>query len=407
METISKRVKFKKNDGNLLVGERSLKDVLAIVGQLPCYVYDREIIANRIAELREKLPSCLNLHYAMKANPSSSVVHYIAGKVDGIDVASHKELKLALETGVPPKEISMAGPGKSESDLRAAVAAGITINVESTTELRSIYRIKKLLEVSKLNLAIRVNPDFKVKSVGMAMTGSSTQFGTDVEKIPEILQLIENKNDIVGLHIFSGSQNLDSEALSITIRKTFECAKNIINEKDISIRRLNIGGGIGIPYFEGDSEVDLSVIGRTIEEETRNWHQVFPSTIIEMELGRYIVGEAGVYLCEVIDKKESRGKTFLVTNGGLHHHLSATGNFGQVFRRNYPMALANKLGDESTEEYGIVGPLCTPIDTLGSYVKLPKAEIGDIVAIFQSGAYGYSASPHLFLGHPSPVEILL
>ncbi|MBD1584449.1 pyridoxal-dependent decarboxylase, exosortase A system-associated [Pseudoalteromonas sp. S16_S37] len=404
---LDNRIKFKANEQGLLINGLGLDRVQAIAGSLPCYVYDKSLIKARIQALKAAMPEKLNIHYAMKANPSPSVVHFISQMLDGLDVASHQELKLALETNTPAFDISMAGPGKSEEDIASAVAAGITLNVESVGELKRIYEAKDRLGVEHVNLALRINPDFKVKGTGMAMGGNALQFGTDREMLTELMQEVRDKQEIVGLHLFSGSQNLNAEALCVIYQKTFETAASIVEEFGLSLKKLNIGGGLGIPYFDKEQDLDLSNISQVLGHQIDQWHANIGECEVEMELGRYLVAEAGVYLCKVTDIKDSRGKRFIVTNGGLHHHLSATGNFGQVFRQNYPIAIANKMLSEDEQEYHIVGPLCTPIDTLASDLPLPKAEIGDIIAIFQSGAYGFTASPHLFLSQPKPIEILL
>ncbi|MBL4839162.1 MAG: hypothetical protein JKY34_16480 [Kordiimonadaceae bacterium] len=382
MAFLDRKIKFQYENGELMIGHMSVSQAIAIVGHLPCYVYSRSMISERINYFRSLMPSALKLHYAIKANPSPSVVHFIAKQVDGLDVASHKELRLALETQVPPKNISMAGPGKSDNDLRAAVAAGVTLNVESANEVDRIYQIAELLSVREVNLALRINPNFKVKGIGMAMGGRATQFGIDEDCLAAAIKRVHNPADIKSLHIFSGSQNLNSGALGVIFQKTFETAERMIKKHGLTISRINIGGGLGIPYFEKDQDLDLGFVASVLHQELEKWHKKYPGCMVEMELGRFLVGEAGAYLCQVVDKKKSREKTFLVTNGGLHHHLAATGNFGQVIRKNYPIAIATKMGEEPTDTYDIVGPLCTPIDTFATNIALPTAEIGDVIAIF-------------------------
>ena len=131
-----------------------------------------------------------------------------------------------------------------------------------------------------------------------------------------------------------------------------------------------------------------------------------PSASIVIELGRYIVGEAGVYVTRVVDRKESRGRTYLVVDGGLHHQVAASGNFGAAIRRNYPLVVGTQM-EGPTETVTVVGCLCTPLDLLGDRVDVPHADVGDLVVIFQAGAYGLTASPTAFLGHPAPVEVLV
>ena len=173
------------------------------------------------------------------------------------------------------------------------------------------------------------------------------------------------------------------------------------------MRSLNLGGGFGIPYFPGEQRLDLAPIADNLQRLRERAARDLPAATIVLELGRYLVGEAGVYVTRILDRKESRGKVFLVTDGGLNHHLSASGNFGQVIRKNYPVAIGNRQGDAALEEATVVGPLCTPLDLLADRMTLPVAQAGDLVVVFQSGAYGASASPQAFLGHAACTEVLV
>ncbi len=170
---------------------------------------------------------------------------------------------------------------------------------------------------------------------------------------------------------------------------------------------LNIGGGFGIPYFPSDVPLDLAPISHNLAALLERAKRALPNAEIVIELGRYLVGEAGIYVCRVIDRKVSRGQVFLVTDGGLHHHLAASGNFGQVLRKNYPVLIGNRVRGSAREIASVVGPLCTPLDLLADRMDLAKAEEGDLVVVLQSGAYGFTASPLGFLSHPAPREILV
>ncbi len=395
-------------DNCLTVGSRSITDIATEIGSTPFYVYDSSLMTKRVKELRSTLPEQIHLHYAMKANPMPAVVNHMASLVDGLDVASGGELEVALASGTAPDTISFAGPGKSDWELEAAVKAGITLNVESENELHRIARISA--ESSKqANVAIRVNPDFELKASGMKMGGGPKQFGIDAERVPEVLKEIGATKGLHfrGFHIFCGSQNLKSEAIIEAHDNTFELAIRLAKDAPSPVELLNIGGGLGIPYFPGESRMDLTPIAENLQAKLPAVCEQLPEAEIVMELGRYLVGEAGLYISKVIDKKVSRGHTFLVVDGGLHHHLAASGNFGQVIRKNYPVAVANKMASAETEEVSVVGPLCTPLDILANNMTLPTAEIGDLVAVYQSGAYGFSASPHRFLSHPMTQEILI
>lgn len=394
-------------EGCLQVAGTPLLELAEQVGSTPFYAYDRTAMTRRIDELREHLPRGMDLHYAVKANPMPAVVQHVAGLVDGLDVASAQELQVALDSGMRPELISFAGPGKKPEELRRAVAAGAVINLESFTELTRVGEIGEALGI-RPNVAVRVNPDFELKASGMKMSGGPKPFGVDAEQVPDMLRQI-GRMDITfhGFHIFSGSQNLRIEAITEAQRQTVELAVRLAQDAPGPVRLLNIGGGLGIPYFPGDRHLDLAPIAEHLHLLARKVKEALPKARLVLELGRYLVGEAGIYVCRVVDRKISRGRVFLVTDGGLHHHLAASGNFGQVIRKNYPVAVADNRGKTAKEEVTVVGPLCTPLDILADRVQLPSAEIGDLIVVFQSGAYGYSASPLGFLSHPVPQQVLV
>lgn len=390
-----------------MVGGLPLAQLAERVGQTPFYAYDRQLIKQRVAELRAALPASVKLHFAMKANPMPAVVGYMAGLVDGIDVASAGELKVALDAGTDPHEISFAGPGKREAELRQAVAAGILINIESFREVELLGAISKELSLPA-RVAVRVNPDFELKGSGMKMGGGPKQFGVDAEQVPDLLALIgKNGLDFEGFHLFAGSQNLKAESICEAQQKSYELALKLAAQAPSPVRFLNLGGGFGIPYFPGEQVLDLAPIGDNLRMLAKRAEQDFPQASLVIELGRYLVGEAGIYVTRVIDRKVSRGQVFLVVDGGLNHHLSASGNFGQVIRKNYPAAVGTQMNAEQTEVASVVGPLCTPLDILADKMPLPLAYPNDLIVIFQSGAYGASASPQAFLGHPAVVEVLV
>ena len=394
--------------GNCLqVGGMSLIHLVERVGSTPFYAYDRQRITERIALLRRHLPEGILLHYAMKANPMPAVVQHLASIVDGIDVASAGEMKVALDTILAPDRISFAGPGKRSSELRRAVAAGVTINVESEQELRVIVELGECLGITP-SVAIRVNPDFELKSSGMKMGGGAKPFGIDVERVPNLLRLLVSlKLNFVGLHIFSGSQNLNSAAIQEAQLKSLQLGIRLTEHISTPMRLLNIGGGFGVPYFPGEERLDLAVIGENMQPMIQAFRKQLPETLVAIELGRYMVAEAGIYVCRILERKESRGKIFLITDGGMHHHLAASGNLGQVIRKNFPVIIGNRVQDTEKEMASIVGPLCTPLDLLAEEMMLPKAVAGDLVVVLQSGAYGLSVSPTAFLNHPLPEEILV
>ena len=336
-----------------------------------------------------------------------AVVDYMAKRVDGIDVASANELKVALDSGANPRDISFAGPGKRTEELRRAVAAGILINIESFREVSELAAIQQATGW-RARVAVRVNPDFELKSSGMKMSGGPKQFGVDAEAVPALLAKIGQSGlAFEGFHLFAGSQNLRSEAIVDAQRKCFELAVKLAEAAPAPVKFLNLGGGFGIPYFPGERRIDLTDIATNLANITEEARQKFPQAEIVIELGRYLVGEAGIYVCRVVDKKVSRSHTFLVCDGGLHHHLSASGNFGQVIRKNYPVAIGDQTDAPLGEAVSVVGPLCTPLDILADKMPLPDAMPGNLIVVFQSGAYGATASPRGFLSHPDLIEVLV
>jgi len=407
MKSHSFALPFASRDGELIVGGLPLSRLAAQVGQTPFYAYDRSLLAARVQALRSALPHSVKLHYAMKANPMPALVSFMAGRVDGLDVASGRELRVALDAGMDPAEISFAGPGKSEIELEQAVAAGVLLNVESTREVRLLADISQRTGWPA-RVAVRINPDFDLKSSGMKMGGGPKQFGVDAENVPELLTEIGRLGlAFEGFHLYAGSQNLRAEAIVEAQQKSYALCLRLAEHAPQPVRTLNLGGGFGIPYFPGDTPLELAPIGANLAALAEQASRDLPLASITIELGRYLVGEAGVYVCRVLDRKISRGHVFLVTDGGLHHHLAASGNFGQVIRKNYPVLIGNRMDNTQTESASVVGPLCTPLDLLGDKMELPAAEPGDLVVILQSGAYGYTASPRDFLSHPAPVEVLV
>jgi len=393
-------------DDELHVGGQPLSALASSVGRTPFYVYDRAALAARVRLLRQHLPREVLLHYAMKANPMPALVGFMVQQVDGFDVASGGELRVALDAGMDPAQISFAGPGKSERELAQALASGILINIESFREIRLLEVLSQRLG-RPARIAVRVNPDFELKTSGMKMGGGPKQFGIDAELVPQALVEIGRRGlAFEGFHIYSGSQNLRHEAICEAQNKSLALVERLARHAPGPIKVLNLGGGFGIPYFKGERPLDLAPVCENLRVIVERAKTSLPNSELVIELGRYLVGEAGLYVCRVVDRKVSRGQVFLITDGGLHHHLAASGNFGQVVRKNYPVVIGNRVRSADREVASIVGPLCTPLDVLGDRADLARAEEGDLVVVFQSGAYGFSASPHQFLSHPPPIEVL-
>lgn len=394
-------------DDCLQLGGMALTRLAQRVGRTPFYAYERQHIRQRMAVLRSTLPPGLQLHYAMKANPMPAVVQLMAGLADGIDVASGGELKTALDAGMAPSRISFAGPAKSDAELACAVAAGVTLNLESEGEMERAARIGQRLGLRPV-VAVRVNPDFQLRHAGMKMGGGAHPFGVDQERVPAMLRRMgQLELDFTGFHIFCGAQNLSPDAIREAQRLSVQLGLRLAEHAPAPLRHLNIGGGFGVPYFAGELPLDLDPIAAGLEQALQGLRRNSPGTRLVLELGRYLVAEAGIYVCRVLERKYSHGHCFLVTDGGMHHHLAASGNFGQVIRKNYPVAIGNRIEGGARETVSVVGPLCTPLDMLADHMELAHAEAGDLVVVFQSGAYGLTASPIAFLDHPAPLEVLV
>lgn len=395
------------SEGVLAIGGRKATDMVEAAGGTPLFVYSAALIRERVTSLRQSLPDRMAIHYAVKANPYRPILELFAALVDGFDIASGGELEILRAAGIDPATVSFAGPGKRDTELEAAIRAGVTLNLESEAEATRAFRIAEQTGHTP-RLAIRVNPDFDLKGSGMKMGGGAKPFGLDAERVPALARtIIASGAEWRGFHIFAGSQALDAEAIVETQRQTFELAARLAAESGAPLPHCNLGGGFGIPYFPGDTPVDTQRIGEGLAEQLAALPEVLADTHFCVELGRHLVGEAGVYLCRVIDRKISHGEVFLVTDGGLHHQLAASGNFGTVVRRNYPVAVATRFGAEVEEEASVVGCLCTPLDILANKGGFPRADVGDLIAVFCAGAYGASASPATFLGQGPAREILI
>ncbi len=396
---------FAGQTGLLSIGGRSAEVLVGEAGDTPLFVYDMNAVAARIARFRAAMPA-VDLHYAIKANPLPALLAAIAPLVDGLDVASAGELAKALVVK-PAHAISFAGPGKRDDALAAAIRAGATLNVESEGEAERAFAIGETLGVAP-RLAVRVNPDVELRGSGMKMGGRASPFGVDAARAAALVRrIVAAGADWRGFHIYAGSQALDAQAIVDTQAATLALAARLAEEAGAVPPLVNLGGGFGVPYFAGDVPLDVERVGAALAEALDARAPVLADTRFAIELGRWLVAEAGVYLTRVVDVKQSQGETFVVVDGGLNHQLAASGNFGTVVRRNYPLAVASRMGEATSGEVSVVGPLCTPLDRLGDRVALPPVAVGDLIAIFLAGAYGASASPTAFLGHPVASELVV
>ena len=398
---------FQAIDGELVIGGKPVSDWAEQAGRTPLFVYSQTRIKQRFADLREAMPDRLKINYAIKANSFAPLLSFVSNLADGLDIASGGELEMVRATGFDLSRVSFAGPGKRDVELEAAITAGVTLNLESEAEAGRAIAIAERLGLTP-SLAVRVNPDFELKGSGMKMGGGAKPFGIDAERVPALIgKIVDAGCNFRGLHIFTGSQALSAEAVIDMQAKVLDCADRLAREADVPLPKLNMGGGFGIPYFPGDEPLDVHAVGQALEAQFAALPDTLADAELFIELGRHLVGEAGVYLTRVVDRKVSYGETYLVTDGGLHHQLAASGNFGTVVRRNYPVAIASRFDVQPEEEANVVGCLCTPLDRLADKAHLPRAEVGDLIAVFCAGAYGASASPSAFLGQGPAIEMLV
>lgn len=400
---------WRSNDaGELLVGGLPVSSIVGRYGT-PVFIYDREIVERKLADLRHALPHRFSISYSVKANPNPAFLRFFLDKGCGLEIASAGEFYLAESVGCPPEKAVFAGPGKTQDELEFVIRRGIgEVHAESQLELHRINAIAEQLG-TRARVAIRVNPDETGQGGAMRMGGKSAPFGIDEENLPAVLDQFVNypSLEFCGVHLFVGTQILDAGTLLEQYEKGIEIARNAASHVNLPLQTLDFGGGLGIPYFPAEPELDLKQLREGLQQliASAENESCFAHTKFMVEPGRFLVGECGIYVARINDIKISRGKKYLILDGGMNHHLAASGNLGQVIKRSFPMAILNKLEVEPTETVDIVGPLCTPLDTLGRSVKMPAPEVGDLVGIFQSGAYARSASPLGFLSHSTPPEV--
>lgn len=401
---------FPGSDSELQVGGVPISDIATRFGT-PLFVYDGSVLDRKWHTLRSTLPPAFSIYYSVKANPNRAILRRFTTRGAGLEVASGGELLQALAVGCPPDRVLFAGPGKTEAELELALSRRIgEIHLESALEARRVGAIAARLNV-RAQVAIRVNPAAEVQGGAMRMGGKAAPFGVDEEKLDDVLDLLlaDPALDLRGVHLFAGTQILDHTVLIAQYRRGLEIGARIAARAGRPLASLDFGGGLGIPYFDGETELDMGKFG----EELRGLmagvegHPLLGRTRFIVEPGRYLVGEAGVYVTRINDVKASRGKLFYIVDGGMNHHLAASGNLGQVIKRNFPIAVVNRLAAGATQRADVVGPLCTPLDTLARDTVLPAVEPGDLIGILQSGAYGLTASPVLFLSHAMPAEVLV
>jgi diaminopimelate decarboxylase len=381
-----------------------LDELLARAGSTPFYAIDIAAVRDRIAGLRALLPADLQLCYAVKANPLPALLRAIAQSLDGADVSSAGELVRALDAGFRADSLGFTGPGKRDDELRQAILAGARICAESTGEIGRIAALSEQLGQAA-RVALRANPDFTVDTSRVRMSGDSF-FGMDSALLPAaIAQLRHAGLEFAGLHYYCASRMLDAATVRALHAHCAEEALRICDAADLALPWLNLGGGFGVPVAKDESPLDMASVGDHLRALSDMLKRACPGIVLALEPGRYLVAEAGHYICRVIDRKTTRGRTWLIVDGGAHQHLHATLQPDRSEPAAFPMTLHPSVPGER-EIVSIAGPLCAPFDIFARDIELPRASPGDLLVVHCSGAYGASASPLHFLGHPSPAEIV-
>ncbi len=399
---------FSSSKGELFIGGIPVSELASRYGT-PLFVYDRGVIDKKWNLLRKGLPSAFSIAYSVKANPNQAILKHFLSKGAGLEIASAGEFCQALHAGCPPERIIFAGPGKTETELELVLSKGIgEIHIESLREAERVSAIAQKRGMRAL-VALRVNPGGEAEGGAMRMGGRPAAFGVDEETLDVVIDRMLSLSglEVCGIHLFAGTQILDFQILVTQYRKGLAIARRVAARLKKPLRTLDFGGGLGTPYFPHEQELDTASLRTDLDALLKEIEHdpVFSGTQFMVEPGRYLVGEAGVYITRVNDVKVSRGKKFLILDGGMHQHLAASGNLGQTIKRNYPLAALCKLGQPNEETVDVVGPLCTPLDVLARGANLPRIDIGDLIGVFQSGAYARSASPLGFLSHPTPPEV--
>lgn len=401
---------YRQANGVLRVGRHSVLDLASAYGT-PFFLYDRAVLEEKYGALRTALPKRFSIYYSIKANPHAAILKHFLQLGCGLELASLGEYCRAREAGCLASRMVFAGPGKLEKELEHVLSEGIAeIHIESLTEARRISAISKKLGRCA-RVAIRINPTGEVEGGAMRMGGRPSPFGFDEETLDEVVEQVRALPavEICGVHLYIGTQINEAATLLGQYQHGMVLARKVAALLNRPLHTLDFGGGFGVPYFAHEHELDLEALHAGLERlcEEADSDEFLKETQFIVEPGRFLTAEAGIFVTRVNDIKVSRGKEFVIVDGGMNHHLAASGNLGQTIKRNYPIALLNKLGAPPEQQVEIVGPLCTPLDTLARGILLPRPEIGDLVGIFQSGAYGKTASPAGFLSHPPPKEIFL
>ncbi|BAU92323.1 Orn/DAP/Arg decarboxylase 2 [Methylorubrum populi] len=402
---------FSRDAGGVLrVGGLSVTDLTKEFGT-PLFVYDAGTMRRTYRALCAAVAGFAEVDFSVKANPNPAVIRVFHEEGAGAEIASGAEFDAACAAGVPPERILFAGPGKGAADLDRVVAGGIgEIHLENREEM---VRVAAAAERhgATVRVALRINPGAAAQGGAMRMGGKPSPFGFDEEAMDAAIDAVEAQPSLrlVGLHLFAGTQGLKAETLLGQWAYGLGLAARIARRTGRPLETIDLGGGLGIPYFSGDAALELGALRAGLPDliATLRADPGLASARVVLEPGRYLAGPAGLYVARVLAVKESRGSRFVITDGGMHHHLAASGNLGQVVKRDFPLAAVMDGGGTERGATAVVGPLCTPLDMLARAAPLPPLAEGDLVAVLQSGAYGLTASPTGFLSHPLPAEVLV
>ncbi len=391
---------------NMEISEKTLMQIAEEAGT-PLYVYARETIEKQYINLKNGLTDEVDIFYSLKANPNLAVSSLLNDMGAGAEVCSGVELEIALLAGYSPENIIFVGPAKKPEEIMRALEKRIyAIVCESKEEVTLINELAQARsEVA--NIAIRVNPAFTVRGASLKMGGVPSQFGIDQEELFENKKFFLEKSHIRirGIHVFNGTRILNIETFLENTKNIFMLSDQLAEKWSVTFDCVDIGGGIGVPYFKNEKHFDIEQLKKAGRKLILSYKKDHQNVRIIMESGRYLVGDSGIFMSRIDCIKKSRGKDFLITNGGMNCHLTAAG-YGSFLKRNFPLRLIAKEKSNQKKTYHITGPLCTPADTIGQDVELPEANVGDYIAVLASGAYGPTASPVLFLGHGHPAEVL-
>lgn len=404
------RATFAQAGADLLVGGVSVRAIVEAVGS-PVFIYDGAVMRRSYRALAEALAGFADIHYSVKANPAERIIGLFLEEAAGVEIASLGEYRAARNAGAEADRILFAGPGKRQRELEEVIGEGIgEIHLESVEEIERIEAIAARMD-KRVKAGIRINPGADAQAGAMRMGGKPTAFGFCEEELGEVLARLSASAciDLVGIHVYGGTQILDAAALLNQWRHAIRIAGDVAAQLGRPLDTIDLGGGLGIPYYAGEKGLDLGAVRAGLPELSALLaaHPLLARARIVVEPGRYVAGPGGIYVVEVNSVKQVRGTRFVITDGGMHHHLAASGNLGQIIKRDFPIVAPARMDDMDLGAATVVGPLCTPLDTLARDVLLPVLKAGDLIAVLQSGAYGPSASPGHFLSHPAAIEVLV